>query len=82
MMTVLSRKPANKKNKIKPGKSITRQRKMHHLTGIYLMRPSHDPGLVERGQHLADMVRQELASWNNETLDQVMSRSRGRAWSS
>ncbi len=58
------------------------QGKQSALAGIYLARPTRNPAEVERGRKLAEEVRKELDVLNSESLDQVMSRLRGRAWSS
>jgi hypothetical protein len=47
---------------------------------VRLVRPRNRRAAIQRGQRLADVVRQELAL-DQESLDKTMAQLRGRAWS-
>lgn len=52
------------------------------LTQVYVLKPDERPDANQRGQDLADKLRDELRSSVTGDLDQAMSQLRGRMWSS
>lgn len=51
------------------------------LSGLHLVQPDRSPEAQQRGQSLAEQVRQELQTSLDNSLDEVMASLRGRAWS-
>lgn len=81
-MTIQSRKRIKGMGR-SPVRRVTRKSKLvaDELSSVYLVRPKGTTAARERGQHLADQVRKELATLDNESLDETMMRLRGRSWS-
>lgn len=48
--------------------------------GVYMLRPRRTPAALRRAKRLAATVRQELAAVEQGTLEETMSRLRGRPW--
>ena len=48
----------------------------------FVMPPDRTPGAQTRGQEMAAIVRQELQSQPDKSLEDAMGELRGRAWSS
>ncbi len=48
---------------------------------VRLVYPNDSPAAIERGQRLAEQIRKELAELDNESLNETMSKLRGREWS-
>ena len=49
---------------------------------VYIMRPTGSPAAIRRGRRLAAEIRKELAEKETGTLEETMTRLRGRSWSS
>jgi len=52
------------------------------LADVYLVRPTTTAAAVQEGRRLAKAIRAELADSPTASLDEVMARLRGQAWSS
>ncbi len=50
-------------------------------SSVRLVYPNDSPAATERGQRLAEQIRKELAELDNESLNETMSKLRGREWS-
>ncbi len=75
-MTITARR------KTKQSRKTTRKRTKSAVgAGVRLVYPNQSLAAIERGRRLANQVRKELAGPNKESLDEAMSRLRGREWS-
>ncbi len=75
-MTITARRKTKQTHK-KTRKTIKSTAK----AGVRLVYPNDSLTAKERGQRLAEQIRKELAELDNESLNETMSKLRGREWS-